>query len=310
MNCSIDPRHTKDITGQRFGRLRVLRFAGYRRGPNGRNSAWWETECEGSVVPDGHHPKQVFLPAISLRSGNTKSCGCWRDDATKARHLETRATYIGRKQKDPRSRLEIVGVISVGGTDKPTILDCICHGPHGPDEKHVAVKLSDFISERRLSCGCLWSEVRIATTKKRHGIYRVGKGYRPDQLMSDVSKAFRALSHQLRIQIFLRDCRQCLLCESKKFIEMHHLVPLQENLSLAVDPHNLATLCRECHRSRAHQGNVRGPVDQAVAQELERMVLEREISRPTSERVDLIPLKRQVADLFKMSDREGNPIPW
>ncbi len=53
----------KDITGQVFGRLRVV-----RRAPVQKRNAYWECSCEcgGTVVALGR----------SLRCGETQSCGC------------------------------------------------------------------------------------------------------------------------------------------------------------------------------------------------------------------------------------------
>jgi hypothetical protein len=57
----------KDLTGQRFGRLRVLAFRGRSRG----YSAWLSLcDCGRRTVVAGGH----------LRNGHTKSCGCFRTD--------------------------------------------------------------------------------------------------------------------------------------------------------------------------------------------------------------------------------------
>lgn len=59
----------KDLTGQRFGRLVVInQFKHDYIKPNGRHEAQWlcKCDCENEVVIRGD----------SLRSGNTKSCGC------------------------------------------------------------------------------------------------------------------------------------------------------------------------------------------------------------------------------------------
>lgn len=63
-----DARKTKDIAGQRFGRLVVLDMA-YK----GANHSWfWQCKCDcgKELIVDGH----------SLRTGNTQSCGCYNRD--------------------------------------------------------------------------------------------------------------------------------------------------------------------------------------------------------------------------------------
>lgn len=64
-------RHYKDITGQKFGRLTVLEFAGRRNEiRHGKNrDAMWRCRCEcGNGIVTGAH---------NLKSGNTVSCGCY-----------------------------------------------------------------------------------------------------------------------------------------------------------------------------------------------------------------------------------------
>ena len=52
-----------DLTGQQFGRLTVIKFAGF----NGASAAW-HCKCRCG--------KKSVITARSLRSGHTKSCGC------------------------------------------------------------------------------------------------------------------------------------------------------------------------------------------------------------------------------------------
>lgn len=53
----------KDITGQSFGRLRALKFAGMK----GRHAAWeCSCECGGTITS----------LATNLKTGKTRSCGC------------------------------------------------------------------------------------------------------------------------------------------------------------------------------------------------------------------------------------------
>jgi len=53
-----------DLTGQKFGRLTVIR----RNYPNGKNGANWLCKCECG--------KEKVVNGANLRRGNTKSCGC------------------------------------------------------------------------------------------------------------------------------------------------------------------------------------------------------------------------------------------
>jgi len=77
-----------DLTGQRFGRLVVVNYAGSANGKR-----WWICSCDcGS---------QIKTATYYLRCGDTKSCGCllaeWRRDATIRdwRHRSPRITNQG-----------------------------------------------------------------------------------------------------------------------------------------------------------------------------------------------------------------------
>jgi len=71
----------QDLTGQCFGRLTVLSYAG--SGPCGK--AIWLCRCTCGA--------ERRVPTTHLRRGNTKSCGCLRDEKT-----SLRATRHGRRR--------------------------------------------------------------------------------------------------------------------------------------------------------------------------------------------------------------------
>jgi hypothetical protein len=63
---------TMDLTGHKYGRLTVLHYTG----KNKHNQTLWECECECGTI--------VEVEANSLRSGNTKACGCLSRDIAKS----------------------------------------------------------------------------------------------------------------------------------------------------------------------------------------------------------------------------------
>lgn len=67
---------TKDMTGLRFGRLMVTGPGGMRR-----NAAHWVCRCDCGV--------EKVVSGTHLRTGATKSCGCFRKERT----AETRTTH-------------------------------------------------------------------------------------------------------------------------------------------------------------------------------------------------------------------------
>jgi len=67
-------KNFKDITGQKFGRLTALRRLG--RDKNGY--ALWECKCDCGNI--------VSVTGNRLRTGNTKSCGCYNIDKIRERN--------------------------------------------------------------------------------------------------------------------------------------------------------------------------------------------------------------------------------
>ena len=64
-----------DLTGQKFTRLLVLKRAGKDKGGN----ALWLCRCDCGV--------EKIIYGLSLKCGETKSCGCWKRDLTRKRSL-------------------------------------------------------------------------------------------------------------------------------------------------------------------------------------------------------------------------------
>lgn len=69
-----------DLTGQRFGRLRVIGQARSKIAKNGYPIRMWHCKCDCGAT--------LEVMGISLRSGNTKSCGCYQKD--RARDIKTK----------------------------------------------------------------------------------------------------------------------------------------------------------------------------------------------------------------------------
>ena len=57
-----------DLTGQRFGRLTVLK----KEKSDNNGNVMWRCQCDCGNI--------VIVRGVSLRSGNTRSCGCLHKD--------------------------------------------------------------------------------------------------------------------------------------------------------------------------------------------------------------------------------------
>lgn len=80
-----------DLTGHQYGRLTVLRRGMGRITANGRSRATWVCRCECGTV--------VEVQSDSLRTGNTKSCGCYNHDRIVERNI--RHGYASRSSRSP-----------------------------------------------------------------------------------------------------------------------------------------------------------------------------------------------------------------
>lgn len=90
-------RHqVRDLTGQRFGRLVALRYAGPSRYAKG--GAEWECRCDCGNL--------ARVPSTSLTNGRTRSCGCLRRD-----HIR----HVNRQRKETETTMGTVTRCQVCG---------------------------------------------------------------------------------------------------------------------------------------------------------------------------------------------------
>lgn len=78
------PRYKyRDITGQRFGRLVAIRYAG----TNENGNALWRVACDCGI--------QFEALSSNLFAGHTKSCGCLRRDMMMGNHRNKKRPASG-----------------------------------------------------------------------------------------------------------------------------------------------------------------------------------------------------------------------
>lgn len=53
---------------------------------------------------------------------------------------------------------------------------------------------------------------------------------------------------KLKQKILIRDDYTCQKCDKCEDIEVHHIIPANEEMILYLDPDNLISLCNKCHR--------------------------------------------------------------
>lgn len=86
------------------------------------------------------------------------------------------------------------------------------------------------------------------------------------------------LSNEQRKAVYRRDGYRCALCDSTKYLQIHHYI--KRSIGGSNSMHNLICLCSDCH-ALAHGTNLRDwqditqeDVEQAIVEYLEDMYME------------------------------------
>ena len=126
------PRATKNLLGQRFGKLEVIEFDGYKKGKYHRN-AYWKCKCDCGNTKS--------IQASQLLSGNSSTCGC---------------SKMGYKEKDDIVGMKFNRLTAIKRVDDERkgvryLFLCDC------GKKKVILK-NAVVSGRTKSCGCISNE--------------------------------------------------------------------------------------------------------------------------------------------------------
>lgn len=70
---------SEDLTGKRFGRLTVIKKSSYKMRKDGKRRSMWLCKCDCG--------NEIEEDSYSLKSGNTKSCGCLRKEVMSQKYL-------------------------------------------------------------------------------------------------------------------------------------------------------------------------------------------------------------------------------
>lgn len=137
-----------DLTGQRFGRLTVIRYD-----HSEHDGAHWLCKCDCGT--------EKVIAGYLLRNGSTKSCGCLKSDASREALEKARAALTARPRNDLTGqrfgRLVVLGLADV--PDRKGFIfwrvKCDC----GTEK---IIMQNNIIYGQTRSCGCLANEMRAA----------------------------------------------------------------------------------------------------------------------------------------------------
>lgn len=136
---------TKDLTGEIFGKWRVVKFSCYREKACGKKMSYWICECECGEIRE--------VAGYSLTSGKSQSCGCLKKEVAEERVIDIAGNKYNnltviKKSENRNNKGEILW-----------ICECDC----GNIIETTAYKMK---SNNTKSCGCLRRRNDIKVTEE------------------------------------------------------------------------------------------------------------------------------------------------
>lgn len=208
----------KDLRGQKFGRLTVV-----DRVESIRKRTFWLVRCECGG--------ENTVDAASLTRGNTKSCGCLRDEV---------AFELGKNSSVDLSGERFGRLVAVRPTDERSsyaiVWECIC------DCGEVTCVSSSHLNAGNIrSCGCLAADY----SGSNH------RNWNPNLTEEDREARGRQANRQRkwRETVYERDNYTCQVCkEHGGRLNAHHLNGWDEHKDERFNISNGVTLCKSCHK--------------------------------------------------------------
>ncbi len=136
-----------NLVGHKFGRLMVIKMAEPHIFPNGDKSVQWLCQCDCG--------KEIIVIGDSLKSGNTASCGCYRNE-------KTRETHFINLEGQRFGKLLVIKLSHIN--KKGSFWKCLCDCGN-----ENIIKSGNLRNGHTKSCGCQ-KESLIATNLKQYFI--------------------------------------------------------------------------------------------------------------------------------------------
>lgn len=201
----------KDLTGQRFGRLLVLAYAGKDK----HRRSLWQCLCECGE-------ERVAVGPL-LSRGATSSCGCLRNQAK---------VKIGQRY----GRLVVFDGAGRHQSRRLWRCQCDCGNQH-------VVASTYLLTGSSTSCGCWQDEMRTINGAKRRG--------KPVPLRRTAQPSYSAIHHRLSFDRGKASEYECVDCDeqaghwSYDYSDPHQLS--DGGLAYSVDPERYEPRCAPCH---------------------------------------------------------------
>ena len=140
----------EDLTGRRYGRLTVCRDI--KQAEKSRRH-YWLCRCDCG--------KEKTVEESHLKTGHTKSCGCYRKELPSSRRIDLTGRQFGRLK-----------VLEEADNSNRTgeYWKCVCSCG-----RLIEVSKESLCAGKTKSCGCLQAETRKENMKKAiHFVYNLG----------------------------------------------------------------------------------------------------------------------------------------
>ena len=212
----MHPRY--DLTGQTFGRLKVIDFAGR----DSHGLLLWNClcECGNTKIVTGSH----------LRYGEVLSCGCLAKEQRSINGKNSREDHLGKVY----GRLTVINIVESKSNKTMLLCKCICGN-------ETIVDQSNLKQKRVISCGCYHIERLKELSGKNSVHWRGGRSFEP---------YCYKFNKQKREEIRERHSRRCFLCgrteeANGRKLDVHH-VNYDKNQGCESN-WDLIPLCKKCH---------------------------------------------------------------
>jgi len=151
--CSSCTSHREDLTGHTFGQLTVLSAAEDYVSPKGSRMGKWHCKCACG--------NEVDVLGMSLKNGDTKSCGCLNNSKKKACKRINPNDVISQRY----GYLTVLDCVEEKETIRKSKFKCLCDCG-----KEVVVGYSALTKNHNISCGCKNKKTRAKTHIKPRNI--------------------------------------------------------------------------------------------------------------------------------------------
>lgn len=222
-----------DLTGQKFNMLTAIRFLEVRN-----KNAYWECKCDCGNLHT--------IAGADLKRGNTKSCGCARQElqASKKRKDITGNIY---------GRLTAVKFLRMEGKGRSSIYECLCQCGN-VTEVHRASLVRGFTS----SCGCYNRDKQLSA----HGVASFNNYLRGYKNSATKRGYIFELTEEQFKGVIAKDCVACgaspkvISRKTKKYsatpILANGVDRIDNNLGYIVG--NVQPMCGPCNKAKSSMG--------------------------------------------------------